>query len=152
MMRLEVYWPDFLDAYQGFAPEDGDLWPCVRVDSGELTCRALMGDEEAQLLRLPVKGAKHSFEQREAFVDTLCDRQFAAALTSALSSEDPFASFDRVLSWVQAEETRWAEVQLQQDVNALLAWFRRADIEPDPIPTVRRTILEFPLKRAPDEP
>ncbi len=148
-MKLPIDWHDLVHAYQGIMPTDPELVPLLRLDTGQVTCRAMMGDDDdaPDVLQVPVKGALKSFEQREAFCESLCEPNLRAALREALSGPDRFRAFDEVLKTVPIEATRWLEEEWIADVQHLCAWLRRADVEPDPEPTTSRKIIEFPLRR-----
>ena len=151
--RIDVDWQSRLDAYQGFEPDDSELTPLFAVDTGDVTCEALLGPGVADALRadgrllpLPVKGAARSWAQRKAFAETLCDRELAADLEEAPSWHNPFLAFDTILERVPVEHARWVEHQRLEDLEALWRWLDRSGYAPEPAPVMRRTILEFPRR------
>jgi len=151
---LEVYWEDLLNAFQATSVGDVETVPLLDLNSGELTCRALLDDcltdhlmSSGQLLELPTKSARKGLELRTQFANSLCDVVWAGKLHDALVADDPFSSFDLILSKVPVEAHRWLEEERRHDLTMLCRWFERHDIEPVPQPQLVKTIIEFPLKR-----
>lgn len=147
MSALGIDWQALLDAYQGFEPEDPALRPLLRLDTGVVTCHALMGDDAAETLLVPIKGARNGYEQRVCFADELCDPRLREVVQEALATTDPFFAFDAALKAAPIEAARWIEEERLSDVEHLYAWLTRAGVEPDPAPTLGRKIIEFPLRR-----
>lgn len=153
-MKLPVSWQALLDAYQGFHPQDASLRPWLRLDTGELTCPALLDPEAfedlefaGQLRPAPIKGPEQSLRQRAEFVESLCDLALAEALGAALAEANPFFAFDAALAAVPVESARWKEEERHADLRALSIWLRRVGVEPDPPMQMTRTIIEFPRDR-----
>ena len=150
LRTIPVSWDDLLNSYQGAPAVDPLAAPYLDTDSGEITCRMLMEDIEAQeqiengrILLLPTKDNVAGFEQRVRFVDSLCDEALAERLKNALGSPNPFHTYDEVLSEVPVESARWREVEYSTDIRTLCGWLSRAGLEPDPLPRLTRKIIEF---------
>jgi hypothetical protein len=145
--RLDVRWYELLDAYQGIASDDPELAPLLRLDNSQVSCRAMIGDDDVPVVQIPVKGAVRSFEQRRAFAESLCEPVLRNAIHAALDGPGPFRAFDQALAQVPIEAERWIEEERIQDVEQLYGWLRRAGVEPEPAPDTSRKIIEFPIRR-----
>ncbi len=150
--RLPVEWSDLLDAYRWYVVQDPATQPCLHLESGHLTCPAAEGlespeDATERLAPLPLKSPLQAIEQRMQFAGSLCDPQFRKELTATLSDKRIFKRFDEVLATEPIEETRWREEERNADLETLLGWLGRLGVEPDPMPSLMRTVIAFPLRR-----
>ena len=151
--RLYIEWQRLLDVYQGFATTDEQLAGWLEIDSGTVTCPIFMeGDFERRkveggVIRIPVKSPEMQISQRQQFADSCCDRNLGDALDDALRSDNPFFSFDETLESVPIEATRWREELREADQLALERWLSRAGVLVEPTAAVKRTVIEFPLRR-----
>jgi hypothetical protein len=157
MNELFIEWQALLDVYQGFVAEDPDLRAVLRLDTGQITCAELAGQdtlaplaEQNLLVPTPVKGAVLSHKQRVQFVESLCDLELAQRLHQALSGPSPFQAFDALIATVPVEAARWVQEERLGDLATLNAWIRRVGLEPSQPPDQSRKIIEFP-KRPPRE-
>ena len=151
--RLYIEWQRLLDVYQGLAPTDEMLAGWLEIDTGNITCPLFLeGDFEAlraegRLLKIPVKPPEEHIAQRARFAETCCDATLRATLLKALRTGNPFFSFDNTLRTVPIEATRWREELREQDQLMLERWLSRAGVQVEPTATVKRTVIEFPIRR-----
>ena len=109
MKLLQVDWQGLLDAHQGFEPDDPELQPLLRLDSGLVTCPMLLGEDQIETLPVPIKGARNGWKQRADFANGLCDADLRERAVAALSGDNPFFAFQSALETVPVEAARWIE-------------------------------------------
>ena len=151
--RVYIEWQRLLDVYQGLAPADEKLAGWLEVDSGNVTCPLFLEDNAEQLeadgrlLKIPVKSAEEHIIQRTRFAESCCDKTLRTNLLQSLQTGNPFFSFDNTLRSVPIEATRWREELREQDQLALERWLSRAGVLVEPAAVIKRTVIEFPIRR-----
>ena len=151
--RIHVEWQRLLDVYQGLEPLDEGLAGWLECASGTVTCPLFLADEfeslkaDGRIIKLPVKSVQMHLLQRQQFAETCCEPKLRKALLLALTTESPFFGFDEVLETVPIEATRWREELREQDQLALERWLSRAGISVEPSAVIKRTVIEFPIRR-----
>ena len=152
--RLPIRWQELLDVYQGPGSPDPLITALMRLDTGEVTCQAMLCAREGLRLRsrellvsVPTKNARRSWEQRARFADSLCDEQLARHLREALDGPEPFQAFERALGRSPIEAFRFVEEERREDLLHLCRWLERCGVRPEAPPDAQVSVIEFPRHR-----
>jgi|GEM_PF-3787773 hypothetical protein len=151
LKTIRIDWSELLDAIRGPLVGSGELHPLLWIDTGNVTFKAILGAQEAEvleasnrLLSIPVWDAAYGLRLRTEFAESLCDPRLAQELLTSLTTSNPFLAFERCLEQVPIELRRWEDEERLAATEMGCSWLYSLGYMPDPPPDLERRILEFP--------